>query len=475
MAMQTRYLAAALAAGGLYVAPWAAMAGDLNEEVNKMFNDLGMAGNYNAPGAFRGQVYNTLSGGSLMIRTPNKTYQLLSINYPTAKAGCGGIDLYGGAFSFISAAEFKNMLKNITSALPGVAFQLALETVSPMLGGITKWTKNLETLVNNANINSCNTAKSLVSSAAEATGFSSTKACEDLAVSLGLESDYAAAAVRCKTDKTSILDNARKSSDPLVRNKAPFVGNLTWQALRLAGNNLDDKEREMIMSMVGTVIFYGEGRDPNPVAPTFTSISQLLYGQSDAGNGKVYQPMLQCNNYASCDEVSINPNYMHVPFTAKVERLMRSISDKIQYRQPLANDSPEVGFVNQTSEPVYRLLSVGASLPAAGANDDLITKYRDIVAADYAYVFLEKNLRLGMNALDKDYYLDQNQRERTKLIRARTFEMMGQLSREKSLLYQKVGSMNTVADWIEKLDRALRSSMPPHLLQMLGHRAAYLR
>ena len=36
------------------------------------------------------------------------------------------------------------------------------------------------------------------------------------------------------------------------------------------------------MSMVGTVIYYPEedARDPEPVAPTLTSISQLLYGQA---------------------------------------------------------------------------------------------------------------------------------------------------------------------------------------------------
>ena len=171
MPMRKLIIALSLSTSTLYTHP--AFAGDLNAEVNKMFNDLGAIGNYSAPGAFRGQVYNTYSGGSLMLRAPNKTYQLMAINYPTAKAGCGGIDLFGGSFSYISAAEFKNMLKNVTSALPGVAFQLALESVSPMLGGITKWTKNLESMMTNAQINSCNTAKSLVSTAAEATGFSS--------------------------------------------------------------------------------------------------------------------------------------------------------------------------------------------------------------------------------------------------------------------------------------------------------------
>ncbi|MBW3510585.1 conjugal transfer protein TraH [Janthinobacterium sp. NKUCC06_STL] len=473
MPMRKLIIALSLSTSTLYTHP--AFAGDLNAEVNKMFNDLGAIGNYSAPGAFRGQVYNTYSGGSLMLRAPNKTYQLMAINYPTAKAGCGGIDLFGGSFSYISAAEFKNMLKNVTSALPGVAFQLALESVSPLLGGITKWTKNLESMMTNAQINSCNTAKSLVSSAAEATGFSSSKACEDIAVSLGLESDYAAAAVRCKSDKGSILDTARKSSDPLVKNKAPFVGNLTWESLKLAGNYLDDKEREMVMSMVGTVIFYPEGRDDNPIAPTFTSISQLLYGQSDAGGGNVHQTVLRCNNFTTCDQVTVDPAYVHTPFTAKVEKLMRSIAYKIETRTPIPNMSPEVGFVNQTSEPVYRMLSIGASFPSATANEQLIATYRDVIAADYAYMFLEKNLRLGMGALEKDFTLNTQQKIRAQEIRLRAKDMLAQLSREKALVYQKVGSITVVSNHLEQLSRQMRANIPQQVLDLLGRQAAYLR
>ena len=109
-------------------------AGDLQAEVDSMFNNLGAIGNYTTPGAFRGQTYNTYTGGSIFLRSPNKVYQLASIQFPYVKAGCGGIDVFGGSFSHLGAAEFKNMLKSITAALPGVAFQLALSAVTPLLG-----------------------------------------------------------------------------------------------------------------------------------------------------------------------------------------------------------------------------------------------------------------------------------------------------------------------------------------------------
>jgi conjugative transfer pilus assembly protein TraH len=450
-------------------------AGDLNAEVNDMFNALGAIGNYTAPGAFRGQTFNTYTGGNLMMRSPNKVYQLAAIQFPSARAGCGGIDVFGGSFSHIAAEEFKNMLRNITSALPGIAFQLALEAVSPLLGGETKWAKGIETWVNNARINSCETAKAIVSTAADAVGYSSQEACADLAVEMGLEGDRDAARRRCSTDRPGILASARSSGDANVRNKAPFVGNLTWRALQYTGTALDDQERELIMSMVGTVIYHPEesGRDPEPIAPTLTSISQLLYGQAPGPSGNVIQHLLRCNDYTNCDAVTLNLNYNHVPFTARVETMMRSIADKIATRTPIPNNSPEVGFVNQTTEPVYRMLSIGTSIPGAGLADSLIGQYRDVIAADYAYVFLERNLRVGMAALAKDHTLQQMQREQAKQVRQRAQALLLQLSHEKNTLYQKVGSFRAVAGHLEQLERQLRSSMPQHVVDMLGQQAAF--
>ena len=85
-----------------------------------------------------------------------------------------------------------------------------------------------------------------------------------------------------------------------MRNKAPFVGNLTWKALQRTGASLDDAERELIMSLVGTVIFHAEedARDPEPIAPTITSISQLLYGQAPGAGTDVTQHLLRYGGLA---------------------------------------------------------------------------------------------------------------------------------------------------------------------------------
>ena len=149
------------------------------------------------------------------------------------------------------------------AALPGIAFQLALEAVSPLLGGLTKWAKGLETWINNARINSCETAKAIVSTAAEAeaAGYSSQEACGNLAIEMGLETDRDAARRRCATDRTSILASARTSGELAnqVRQRAQAMllqlsqeKGLLYQkvgSFRAVSSHLEELERQLRSSM----------------------------------------------------------------------------------------------------------------------------------------------------------------------------------------------------------------------------------
>ena len=298
--------------------------------------------------------------------------------------------MFAGSFSHLAAAEFKNVLKSITANLPGVAFQLALSAVTPLLGQKAEWAKSLETFITNARINSCETATSLVRGAANAVGFDAFSSCVRIAIELGLESDEDAARNRCRTAQGPTLNAAASSSDADAKAMVPFVGNLTWQALKRV-NTLDDPERELLMSIIGTVVYYStdQNRDPDVRAPTLTSITDLLYGQSDAGSGLVVGHQLKCDEWNSCMNVSDDATSTFKPFTTKVEEIMTSISDKIANRTGVPTPQ-EIGFVNTVSEPVYRMLAIGNAVKGSGQADALIQKYREVIATDYAYNFLEQ-------------------------------------------------------------------------------------
>ncbi len=447
-------------------------AADLQGEIDSMFTNLGAIGNYTQPGAFRGQAYNTYTGGSIYLRSPNKVYQLATIQFPYVKAGCGGIDVFAGSFSHLAAAEFKNVLKSITANLPGVAFQLALSAVTPLLGQKAEWAKSLETFINNARINSCETATALVRGAANATGLDAFSSCVRIAIELGLESDEDAARNRCRTAQGATLSAGASSGNPDAKAMVPFVGNLTWQALKRV-NTLDDPEREVLMSIVGTVVYYStdQNRDPDVRAPTLASITELLYGQSDAGSGFVVGHQLKCDEWSACMNVHDDTTSTFKPFTTKVEEIMTSISDKIANRTGVPT-AQEIGFVNTVSEPVYRMLAIGNAVKGSGQADALIRKYREVIATDYAYNFLEQYLRVGMAALEKDFGLNTEQKAKAREMRDRVQGYLHTLALEKQVHYSKVAGFNAIATELEQLDRQQRASMPQHVIDMLGQRIA---
>lgn len=452
-----------------------AYAGDLNAETNSMFNSLGGMSNYTQPGAFKGQSFNTYSGGSIYMRTPNKTYTLYQLTLPSARGGCGGISAFGGAFSHISASELKDMLKKINAALPGIAFQLAVEAVSPLLGGNTKWAQTLQEMVRGQHVNSCQLATAMVGTAADAIGFSSQKACANLAqMGVNTYNDNAEAVEACRKSGPSIIDSARKSGDTDSKAEVPFVGNLTWEALK--STPLDDKEKEFVLSIVGTVIYPVEGSSIQPyeVPPTIKSIRSLLYGEADASNGSVTMTLIKCGN-ADCTDISKPADYKYEPFTKKVEDMMRNISNKIKTRSGFSSSSPEVAFVNHTREPVWRMLSIGNTLPESDLADEMIQEYKEVIAADYAYTFLSAYANHAIAGLAKHWHLNTKQTEDSLRLRRDAQVFMQELSKEKQTLYAQRVAIGTTAAQLEQMERQLRHAIPQHVIDMLGQNTYAVR
>jgi len=129
------------------------------------------------------------------------------------------------------------------------------------------------------------------------------------------------------------------------------------------------------------------------------------------------------------------------PFTTKVEAVMTSISDKIASRTGVPT-AQEIGFVNTVSEPVYRMLSIGNAVKGSGQADTLIKKYRDVIATDYAYQFLERYFRVGMAALEKDFRLNTEQKLKARELRDRIQGHLHTLALEKQAHYAKLAGFH---------------------------------
>ncbi len=137
---------------------------DINGDLNSFFNSLGFDSSISTPSAYMGQEAGYYTGGSLFARSSVRDVQLMQLDMPSWRSGCGGIDIFAGGFSFIGKDQLVQLFKNIMNNATSYAFTLAMETATPQLTNVMKYLQNAVNEINKLNVNSCETAVGLVGS-----------------------------------------------------------------------------------------------------------------------------------------------------------------------------------------------------------------------------------------------------------------------------------------------------------------------
>lgn len=227
----------------------------LQNEIDALFGDLT---NATAPTAYLGQRRGAITGGSFYARSRIMDPNLISFLPPGWKAGCGGIDLFGGSFSFISANQFIQLVRNIGQNAAGYAFYLGLDAVCG------DCLKNIETLqrkvqaLNQFFGNSCKMAQYLTDNTLGGPLEALKERLSSVSVQEGIASDnYEASSDVSGQNPIEQVASAAPPSE-----KTRIMGNLAWRSLK--GNGVagwfpsnDDALLEAIMTLTGTVIVNG--------------------------------------------------------------------------------------------------------------------------------------------------------------------------------------------------------------------------
>jgi conjugative transfer pilus assembly protein TraH len=260
---------------------------DLAAEAQALFN--GML-NGTAPTSHMGQRRGVFDGGSAMVRTRVMNESLWRFTPPRVEAGCGGIDLYAGSFSFISGEQFQQLMRSVASNAPGYAFQLAIKSMCPECGEIMDSLQKVLQQLNQGHVNSCQLAQGIVNDVASAMG---SKQTTDASLLGSLEQGWG----DINQMFTSI--GGRSSVEEVGRNLNPeqqanegLSGNLVWRALVIRNTQNwfgqgDMDFLEAIMSITGSVIVVppqedadgrGDSFDVRPISGNLLTVRDLLYG-----------------------------------------------------------------------------------------------------------------------------------------------------------------------------------------------------
>ena len=372
-------------AGVLACAPPAA--GDVLSEMNRFWQ--GAAVNTTGPTAFEGQASGHWTLGNLYLRSPVRSEAIATVSLPSFRSGCGGIDAFAGAFSFIDSDQLVAFARAIAQNAAGFAFELALETISPVIAETMSKLRALAQWANNRNVNSCETAQALVGAVWSRNDRASAAICAAIGTSQGIFTDYAAARHGCGADGRRHSTLAAASGE--LADQAPVNVNYAWRAVQASAFlGTDTQLAEFAMSVSGTVIVTAPTADSDTSGPRVRVLEPLALDRRVTevlmeGGGDL--PVYRCDTASLC----LNPTLglVSIPadrgFRARVTGLLRDLVAAV--RADTAPPAAALGLVNLTTLPVYRVANTAAAYRGAVVDQE-IDALAEAVALDLLQVWI---------------------------------------------------------------------------------------
>lgn len=376
----SRWVPIPLLCGILSAVPWMAFS-DVNSDMNNFFNNMGFASNTSQPQVWQGQAAGYASGGSVYARTQVKQIQLVSMTLPDINAGCGGIDAYLGAFSYINGEQLQRFAKQIMSNAAGYFFDLALQTTVPEIKQAKDFLQKLASDVNSMNLSSCQAAQGIVGGLFPRTQVSQQKVCQDISGENNIFADWAASRQGCTVGGklASVQDKASdKDQERVMKNI-----NLMWNALsknRLFDGNQEVKE--FIMTLSGSLVFGANG-EITPL-PARTTDRDLVKAMMDGGSAQIYH----CNDSDKCLKVVSNTRVSiskDKALKAQIARILTSIQSKAITDTALTEQ--EKGFISSTSVPIFKYLVDPQML---GVSNSLVYQLTDYIGYDILLQYIQE-------------------------------------------------------------------------------------
>jgi len=434
----------------LTVMTWTGQAASssVNDSMNAYWSSSMGSANITGPTAYQGQSAGYYTLGNAVMRTPQETSQIASVQMPSVRAGCGGIDIFSGGFSFINSDQIVAQLKAVASNALSYAFMLALKTLSPLVADQIESLQKIANDVNQFNMNSCQQAQALVGGLWGRSDTASNQICQDLSTYRGFYSDRIAARHDCPNRLTQNLERLPDEDKAVV----PINKNLAWEAAKQHPMLSGDRDlAQLFMTLTGTIIY----RCPNDsgcvvdVLPAEAADDGVITKLLDGGPLRVHQ----CDEFKNClQPVKFGKTETVSQDSAlrrRVEKTLRSITAKIQARQSLSAE--EQDFLNMVTLPVYKMASVFVAHERSLAGSTM-AQYADIIALDLTITWLERSVMQLESGSRNLVGIDQ---EQMRDWRASIDQVRSQLANKQMHLQNKATSVEAMISRTQSAERVI--------------------
>lgn len=366
----------------------------MQDNLEKAFQALGMANNITEGGGYQDQTGGFYTGGRVFARSRVNNADLLSLQYPHYRAGCGGIDLFLGGFSYINVQEFTQLLRNIGSGTLGYGFNLALATVTPQIKSVLDDLLAKVQKMTNQSINSCEAAATLVGGVWPQSDASSQLLCNAMSKDLKFASDWAEGRQKCGAEGQRAQINSRKNELPGFKDILGDEFNVAWKAIQKNSFLSKDAQlAEFFMSISGTIVSRRvNGELQVKGLPSKSSDSQLIAALI---TGNVPVQIYKCDDVS--EDKCLAPTLKDVTLSKEkalystVHRLLLSLSKKVRDDEKISEQ--ERGFVNATMLPVLKIIAVEAAFKEGGSPISA-AEFSEAIAHDILLQYLDEVMSL---------------------------------------------------------------------------------
>lgn len=237
-----------------------AFAGAISDQMEQAFGSLS---NVTTPRVYETAKRGVFSGGQIFIRNQTERVTPTTITAPSFSAGCGGIDIYGGAFSYINADQMLETFQAIGANALGYGVKLAIQAGCPTCEQVMTSLEKTAQAINSMNISSCQTAQGIVNAGVDFATTSQADTASKMGLTEGGFADDFSKAWSWTSEKSNSPSNELKGQD--ANNHAKEItGNIVWRSLKSSNASTvfggGDEFLEMVMTMTGTVII----QEPEP-------------------------------------------------------------------------------------------------------------------------------------------------------------------------------------------------------------------
>ena len=261
---------------------------DMPAQMGGMFSDMV---NATPPGHYDTARRGTIAGGGLWTRSRIVDPNPIAISAPSFRAGCGGIDLYGGSFSFIDLDAFVSLMEAVAANAEGYFFQIAFKAIcAECMASIEALQRKIQQM-NEMFADSCQLAQGIVNDGAAALTGKRYGEASIMAMAEGV-GDVFQSFTTVTGDSPA---EAAHGADPTEFSER-MTGNLVWRGLKRSSAGAwfttaaNDEVLSVMMSLLGTVVVtYDDAAD------------EFSYRHID-GNPRLLQSFLtgQQTPYYSC-------------------------------------------------------------------------------------------------------------------------------------------------------------------------------